>query len=173
MSNEQETQIKPLIQCSVSHCPLCKYSLKDLAADQPCPECGCVIDRDLLTSPEMIDAVGLTKTLCAFGIIGWMVFAFGYWAYNMVLIAVMNSYYPGTFGTNDTAGVWCKTAFVIAPVALCCSWHRHARQRIYQFALKREPCIAKTPKRVVFYSAPGILLGFLGGIGILMLLSSA
>lgn len=157
----------------VSRCPICKYSLKDLADDRPCPECGSSIDRDLLTSPEMQDAVAATKIWCTLGIIGWAIIAFGYWAYNMVLLSVLNSYYPGTYGSNHFAGVWCRTAFVIAPIALSCSWHRHARRNLYKFAVTAKHGIAKTPKRVIAVNLPGLLLGILGCIGLLALVSAA
>lgn len=156
----------------VSKCPICRYSLKDLADDAPCPECGTEIDRDLLTSPRMHDAIAVTKSWCTIGFIGWAIFAFGYWAYNMILMEVMNGYYPGTYGINHFAGIWLQTASVLAPFALCISWFRNAKQIIYQHAIRRRSRKAKTPKRVILVCLPGLLVGLLGCGGIVMMVSA-
>ncbi len=156
----------------VSRCPICKYSLKDLDEDLPCPECGNEIDRDLISSPEMNDAIAVTRTWCTLGFIGWGIFAFGYWAYNMILMQVMNGYYPGTYGPNHFAGIWLQTASVLAPFALCISWFRNARRMIYQHAIHRRGRRAKAPKRVILVCLPGLLVGLLGCAGIVMMLSA-
>lgn len=156
----------------VSRCPICRYSLNDLAPDTPCPECGHDIDRDLYTSPEIKDAIAVTRTWCTLGLIGWCIFAFGYWAYNMILMQVMNGYYPGTYGPNHFAGIWLQTASVSAPIALCISWFRNARRMIYQHAMGRRFRRAKVPKRVILVCLPGLLVGLLGCAGIVMMLSA-
>jgi hypothetical protein len=146
----------------VSRCPICNYSLKDLAQDAPCPECGQDIDRDLYTSPEIQDAVAATKTWCFMGVIAWGLIALAYWALSMAMLTVMNGYYPGTFGANHYAGVWCRTAIAIAPIALACSWHRNARRIIYQHAMRRADRAPRTPKRVIAINGLGMGL-FLTG----------
>jgi hypothetical protein len=110
----------------------------------------------------MVDAVAATKGLCTLGIIGFLIFAFMYWVSSMVMLSIMNMYYPGTFDSFHYAGVWLRTAFVIAPVSLMCSWHRQSRKNCYIGAMKRTSRIAKTPKRVLVFSIPGVLLGLVG-----------
>lgn len=170
---DQHPSRLPTAFIRVSRCPICRYSLRDLPEHRPCPECGALIDADLLTSPKMQDAVAATKTWCTLGILGWLIVAFGYWAVNMVSLSVMNSYYPGSYGPNHFAGVWCRTAFVIAPVALSCSWHRHARQNIYQIANRGTEHRARTPRRVIAVNLPGVLLGLFGCLGLVALVSAA
>jgi hypothetical protein len=121
----------------------------------------------------MKNAVAATRTWCLLGIIGWVIGGFGYWVYSMIFLVVINSYYPGTHGPNQFAAVWLRAAVVIAPVAVSCSWHRHARRNVYRIALRRTPHVVTTPKRVIAVSLPGILLGLLGLLGILALLSAA
>lgn len=118
-------------------------------------------------------AVTATKIWCLLGTIGWAIVGFGYWAYQMVGLLVMNSYYPGTYGLNHYAGVWCRTAIVIVPIVLSCSWYRHARRNVYRIACRRTPRTAKVPNRVVAVNLPGVLLGLLCGIGIISLLLAA
>lgn len=172
MNSQPPTRL-PRAFISVSRCPLCAYSLKDLGENLPCPECGAEIDRDLLNSSEMHDAVVATRTWCTMGIIGWLLIAFGHWAYNMVLFAVMNGYYPGTYGAIHHAAVWLSAGAVIAPIALCGSWHRHARRNIYRIASERSSLAVKTPKRVVAVSLPGIVLGVFGCLWIIALIGAA
>ena len=114
----------------VSRCPICAYSLKDLADDADCPECGSTIDRDLYTSPQMQDAVAATKTWCTMGIIAWGICAVGYWLLSMAMLNVSNYYFPGSVGTSDYVGVWLQTGIVIAPIAISCRWWRDARRTI-------------------------------------------
>lgn len=121
----------------------------------------------------MHDSITATKTWCTLGIVGWVIIGFGYWAYNMVLLTVLNNYYPGTYGPNHFAGVWCRTAVVIAPIALSCSWYRHARRNIYLIAISSNKGSAKTPRRVIAVNLPGIGLGLVGCLGIVGLLAAA
>ncbi len=157
----------------VPRCPSCRYSLKGLTDDAPCPECGIVLDRDLATSPEMQDSVVATKAWCTLGAIGWIIFALMYWVSNMLMLSVMNGYYPGSFGAHHYAGVWFRTAFVMAPLALCWSWYRKSRRNIYQIAMKRDQRMAKIPKRVYIVSIPGVLLGLVGCVLMSMLVGAA
>ena len=142
----------------VSRCPICNYSLKDLAQDAPCPECGQDIDRDLYTSPEIQDAVAATKTWCTMGIIAWIICAVGYWLLSMAMLNMSNFYFPGSIGTNDYIGVWLRTSIVIAPIALACRWWRRARRIIYTLAQKMNPERVRVPRRVIVVNLLGIVL---------------
>lgn len=156
----------------VSKCPICGYSLKDIDDDLPCPECGSEIDRDLLTSPEMHDAVRTTKIWCILAVIGWSIFGFGYLAYNMVSFSVKNFYHPGTYGPIHYAAVWLTTGAMVALIVLSCLWYRHTRREIYRFAIRRSPSLAEPPKRVVAAGLAGVLLGLVGCLGIIGLISA-
>ncbi|MCA9276778.1 MAG: hypothetical protein KDA29_12180 [Phycisphaerales bacterium] len=151
----------------VSRCPICRYSLKDLAPDAPCPECGQDIDRDLFTSPEIQDAVTQTRAWCTLGIAAWALIAIAYWGMSTAMLSVLNSYYPGVYGANHYAGVWCRTAIVIAPIALSCSWHRHARRIIYRHASRRADRKPTLPKRVIAINGLGMGLFLLGCLRLL------
>lgn len=126
-----------------------------------------------MSSPSLSHAAGATKIWCVLGIIGWAIAGFGYWAYSMVTLSVMNNYFPGMYGANDFAGVWCRTAIVVAPIALSCVWFRHARRYVYRISVRKESLTASTPGRVIAVNLPGILLGLVGGMGILALLAAA
>lgn len=121
----------------------------------------------------MHDAIAVTKTWCTIGFIGWFIFAFGYWAYNMVFMGVMNGYYPGSFGSNYFAGIWLQSGSVIAPLAVCLNWFRNAKRTNYLLAMRRRQRNAKVPIRVILVCFPGLLLGLLGCTGITMLLAAA
>lgn len=157
---------------SVSSCPICAYSLKDLAVDAPCPECGQAIDHVLLASQDLHNKITETRTWCVLGIMGWCIAAFVFWSYNMIVISIMNSYYPGTYGLIDKAGVWLQTSFVFAPIVLCYSWRRNAKRMIYRAATKHAENKVKTPKRVLLVISPGVLFGLAGCLGILAMLSA-
>ncbi len=57
----------------VSRCPICRYSLKDLDEQCPCPECGEQIDRALLHAPSYTGPVSETRFWCALGAAGWLI----------------------------------------------------------------------------------------------------
>jgi len=160
----------PSVYAGVSRCPICAYSLRDLGRDLPCPECGSVIDVEVLTSPEMHDAVAGAKTWCTIGMVAWAICGFAYWAGSMAHLSVINGYYPGTYGPNHFAGVWCRTAVVIAPIALSASWFRNARRMIYRIAMERASPAAKTPRRVILVNLLGIAL-LTGGCSLSIILS--
>ena len=151
----------------VSRCPICAYSLKDLADDADCPECGSTIDRDLYTSPQMQDAVAATKTWCTMGIIAWVLIAISYWGLSTAGLSVMNSYYPGMYGGNHFLAVWFRTAIAIAPIALSCSWHCSAKRIIYRHAMRRDHREPKTPRRVIAINGLGLGLLLIGCCGVL------
>ena len=156
-----------------TRCPVCKYSLDGLRDKEPCPECGVVVIRDLMTCPEMQDAAAAMTFFCIFGSLGWALFAFAYWAYSMVWISVINGYYPGSIGIYDISAVWFRSAFVIGPLALGISWFRNTKCNLYQRTMKTEHCVPKLPKRVVLVMLPGMLLGLLGFVVVFLLLSAA
>lgn len=156
----------------VSRCPICKYSLKDLDEQLPCPECGSPIDRDLITSPKMQDAIAATKTWCTLGAIGWTLTGFGIWIVGMASFAFARTYGGLLPGPYDELSVWLRTSSAIAPITLCIAWHIGAKRNIYRSALQRSGGKPKTPKRVILVCLPGIAMG-LFGCGLFMLLISS
>lgn len=163
---DTEPQTRSLNEADHDHpslvCPVCRYSLSQLPDVTNCPECGVEIDRQLIASHELDDTIGSVKGLCTLGIVGVLVFAFMYWASSMVMLSVMNMYYPGSVNSYQYAGVWMRTSFVIAPVAIMSSWHRQSRKNSYRSALKRSPRVAKIPKRVLLLTIPAMLIGMIG-----------
>lgn len=169
---KQPSSRLPTAFIRVSRCPICKYSLRDIAQDHPCPECGNIIDRDLLTSPEMQDAVAATKTWCTLGVIGWLFIGFAIWLIGMLNIALAQSYAGHIPGPFDFPSVWLRTAFVLAPISLCVHWFRGARPVTYRIATRPKSKKAKTPRRVIFVALPGVVFG-LFSCGLFTLLLSA
>ena len=158
-------------KAQASKCPCCRYVLDGLAGNV-CPECGIEIEYGLLVSSEFADSLAITKTWCTLGVISWGIAGAGYWFLSMLQIWVLNGYYPGKYSVHDIAGVYLRSSFVVAPIALCFGWWRGSSRTIYTKAVGRESPRAKVPLRCVIVSLPGILLTT-GGLFLFLLLLSA
>ena len=139
-----------------SRCPICAYSLTDLAPDANCPECGSEINRSLLASHEFRFAVDSTKGWCWHGILSWgfitcLLLTFG------VLIKLQSNM---TGRSNDMEQFLLFTIVLLIPVTatvVSIRWHVVSTRMIYKRCSrkKRSPRI---PIRIVVTTLIGMLL---------------
>ena len=157
MSENTPTRL-PRAFVRISVCPVCGYSLQDLAVDANCPECGAVIDRYLYTSVEMQNAVAITRTWCTLGSIAWGILGFVFWFLSMAMLNVNAYYFPGTVGVLSYVAVWAQSVWVLVPIVLSIRWWRRARPLIYKVAITREPQLVRPLSAAVVLNFVGILL---------------
>ena len=137
----------------VSKCPLCRYSLKDLADDAPCPECGELIDRALLRSPNYIGPISETRFWCMLGSVGWITIA----------LTLLFSYLRASNPVNVLSYEGLSAAILIAiPILFAASlqiWARKARHRVYKALKKSKTGRVQVQIRVMALALIGMLMG--------------
>lgn len=151
----------------VSRCPICTYSLKDLAEELPCPECGSPIDRDLITSPEMHDAIATTRAWCSMGALGWIITTYAWWTANTITIP-----YSGPVALSEHIDDLISSAGILLLAIYLMLWWFKAKRSIYVLAIRKGARRAKTPLRVPIVAIPGMMLGVFG-CGLFLLALSA
>lgn len=137
----------------VSKCPICRYSLKDLADNAPCPECGELIDRALLRSPNYIGPISETRFWCMLGSFGWITIA----------LTLLFSYLRVSNPVNVLSFEGLSAAILIAtPVLFAVSlqiWARKARRRVYEALKKSKTGRVQVQLRVMILASIGMLVG--------------
>jgi hypothetical protein len=145
----------------VSKCPMCRYSLRDLADDAPCPECGEVIDRVLLRSPNFTGPVSETRYWCTLGTVGWITIAL------TVLVSIVSVASP--VDLFSYAG-FVAAFFISIPLVFagCLQiWAHRARRRVYQALKKSRSGRVQVQIRVMALASVGMLVGVIC-IGVLI-----
>jgi len=139
----------------VSKCPLCRYSLKDLADDAPCPECGSQIDRELLSSPELRHTVNSAKDWSLSGILSWGVITLLLMLF--VLPIQMSNWARRNFELEEYALV--AIVLLIPSLSTIASfrWHFASARIIYRGCIRRNRA-PRIPIRIISASLIGMLL---------------
>lgn len=151
-------------------CPECRYSLKGLTEPQICPECGCEIDYEWVAPDDVEAIVFTTITWCGLGAIGWIVAAYFWWLANTIRIPapMFEERLNLREHLDDLAGTALISMFAVCLIV----WRYRAISIIHCRAVKSETTRLRVPKRIIAVAIPGILLGTLCGLLLLMLLGS-
>ena len=131
MSENTPTRL-PQAFIRVSKCPICKYSLRDLAVDANCPECGAAIDRDLFASSVMREAVNRTKGMCLRGALAWGLLLGLFWLISTIWTAENRISTPGTFIVSKVVLAWLISSSPVVAIGFLIHWWRNARSLIYK-----------------------------------------
>jgi hypothetical protein len=154
----------------VSKCPICGYSLKDLAEELPCPECGVEIIHYLVTHPDMKDAVWMTRRLSALGSVGWFIFAIVWFFVNVGL----SKSFSGNRGPIPISILLSTSMVSIAGLSLAIYlgvWWIQAKKRLYWRSANQNKS-AKTPIAIFIIGIPGLIAGVLCCTCLMIVISS-
>jgi heme exporter protein D len=101
------------------------------------------------------------------GIIGWIITIFVIWVYQMLILALRNTYSNVPSTGVEYAAVWLRCAIVLAPLAILFASFRGARSKLYRESVRTQKRKPLFKLWVVVIALPGIL----GGVGGCVLMS--
>ncbi len=137
----------------VSKCPICRYSLKDLADDAPCPECGTEIDRVLFTSTEFNKAVMQTKDWCTLCIGSWAIL--GAIQFLPVIYAI-GTVQSGQISILGLFFMLFVMVIVLTGLIVSVNWYRNAHLLVYRTVHRSRKGKILLPRRVIGMTMLGL-----------------
>ena len=150
-----------------ARCPKCAYEL--LHRMDRCSECGTGLDYRVLCSEQFQSGILKTRSVCLYGIIGWIVVGFGICGVG-VFISVFNNGWSGSSLSTSQVVVSGVIAWgLVLPVVLCLfRWRQRARYSMYLNAVETGVLTGKCSLRVITIALPGIVIGSVIGILVLV-----